>query len=302
MRVVIAGGSGLIGRALVSSLAADGIEVIILSRNSAGVAGLPPAASAVAWDGRTAGAWAARLDGAAAVVNLAGENLAAGRWTEARKKSIISSRVDPGIALVEAIKAATAKPDVLIQSSGIGHYGSPGDEVINEDSPAGAGFQTAVTTAWEASTAPVEAMGVRRVVVRTGPVLSMDGGALPRMMLPFRFFAGGRIGNGKQWFSWIHIADAVASIRFLIDRKDAAGVVNLVAPAPVTNAEFARSLGRAMSRPSLIPAPAFAMRLLFGEMAEVLLEGQRAVPQRLIALGYRFRFPDIDGALRDVIH
>lgn len=301
MQVVIAGGSGLIGRALTAGLAQDGVKTFVLTRQANGLAGLPAGASAVTWDGQTAGAWGQHIDGDCAIVNLAGENLAAGRWTEERKRRIIDSRVQPGLALVKAIEAAAVKPEVLIQASGITHYGAHGDEVISEDAVPGSGFQTSVTTAWEASTAAVETMGVRRVVVRTGPVLSTQGGALPRLMLPFRLFAGGRIGSGRQWFSWLHIADAVAAIRFLIDHDRAAGVFNLVAPNPVTNAEFAAALGRAMSRPALLPVPAFAMTLLFGEMASVLLEGLRASPNHLNGMGYRFRFPDVEPALRDLL-
>jgi uncharacterized protein (TIGR01777 family) len=302
MRIIITGGSGLIGRALAASLAADGHEVILLSRTPERATGLPVGVRAAGWNGRTAAGWSSLADGAEAIVNLAGESIAAGRWTPERKRRIRDSRLDAGRAVVEAVQAASNRPRVVIQASAVGYYGPHGDEEITEQTPPGNDFLAqAVVVEWEASTAPVEALGVRRAIIRTGVVLSEDGGALPRLMLPFKFFAGGRLGSGRQWFPWIHIADEVRAIRFLIDSQAASGPFNLSAPNPLTNAEFSRILGRVLGRPTLVPTPAPALRLLFGEMATVLLDGQRALPGRLLDLGFTFRFPEAEAALRDLL-
>ena len=301
MRTIITGGSGLIGRALAVELAAAEHEVIILSRAPGRVSGLPAGARAVGWDGRSAEGWQDLADGAAAIVNLAGESIAAGRWTAARKRRIAESRRQAGAAVVQAVAGAATKPQVLIQASAVGYYGPRGDETITEDAAAGADFLAQVCVPWEASTEPVERLGVRRVVIRTGIVLSRDGGALPRMMLPFRLFAGGPLGSGRQGFPWIHNADEVSAIRWLIEREDASGPFNLAAPETLTNAEFSRVLGRVMRRPSFMPTPGFALRLVLGELATLLLDGQRQVPRRLLDLGFTFRFPTAEAALRDLL-
>jgi hypothetical protein len=301
MRVIITGGTGLIGRPLAASLARDGHEVILLSRNPAATTGIPQGAQVVAWDGRSAKGWGHLADGAGAIVNLAGASLAEGRWTADRKAEIVDSRVNAGQAVVEAITAARAKPAVLIQSSAVGYYGPRGTEIIAEDAPPGQDFAAQVCVRWEDSTRAVEALGVRRAIIRTGIVLSAEGGALPRMLLPYRFFAGGKIGSGTQGFPWIHMDDEVGAIRFLVDTAAANGPFNLTAPNPPTNAEFTQAVGKAMGRPAAIPAPSFAMKAAFGEMSTVLLEGQRAAPKKLLALGYKFRFTDPVAALRDVL-
>lgn len=301
MRVIITGGTGLIGRALAADLAQEGHEVIVLSRNPERAPHMPAGVQAQRWDGRTGEGWAHLADGADVIVNLAGENLAAGRWTAERKQRIRESRLNAGRAVVEAVRAAAQKPRVLIQASAVGYYGPRGDEEIPEDSTPGSDFLAETSVAWEASTAAVEQWGVRRPVIRTGVVLSTHGGALPRMLPPFRLGVGGPLGSGKQWFPWIHIADEVGAIRFLIETEEATGPYNLTAPGPVTNAGFARALGRVLRRPAFMPVPAFVLRLLFGEMATVLLDGQRAVPRRLLEAGYRFRFTDIEDALRDLL-
>lgn len=300
MRVVVTGGSGLIGGHLTRSLAADGHEVVVLSRSPEKVAGLPPGARAEGWDGRTARGWG-HLAAGAALVHLAGEGIASGRWTEARKRRILSSRVDSSRAVVEAVASAGERPLAFLQASAVGYYGPHGDEELGEDGPAGSGFLAEVCRAWEAASAPVEELGVRRPVLRTGVVLAREGGALPKMALPFRLFAGGPVGSGRQWLPWIHVADEVGAIRFLLDHPTATGPFNLTAPNPETNRRFARALGRALGRPSLLPTPAFALRLAFGEMAEALLTGQRALPRRLEGLGYLFRFPTAEAALSDLL-
>jgi uncharacterized protein (TIGR01777 family) len=306
MHVIITGGTGLLGRALAEDLANAGYEVILLSRQPEKATALPPGVRAERWDGRTANGWGRLAGGAEAIVNLAGENLAGEgffprRWTPERKEMIVQSRLNAGAAVVEAVEAAAVKPRVVIQSSGIGAYGPRRDEELSEEAPIGSDFLAALAVKWEASTAGVEALGVRRAVIRTGAVLSTAGGALTRMLLPFRLFAGGWFGNGRQWFSWIHLADEVAAIRFLIENPKASGVFNLTAPQSLTSREFGRSIGRVMGRPAFLPIPGIAVRLAFGEVATVVLDGQRVLPRRLLDLGFRFRFPDADSALRDLL-
>jgi hypothetical protein len=306
MRIIITGGTGLIGRALTRELASAGYEVVLLSRQPEKATALPPGVRAERWDGRTANGWGKLADGAEAIVNLAGENLAGdgffpSRWTPARKEKIVRSRLNAGAAVVEAVEAAAVKPRVVIQSSGIGAYGPCQDEELSEESSIGNDFLAKLAVQWEASTAGVEPFGVRRAVIRTGAVLSTEGGALARMVLPFRLFAGGWFGSGRQWLSWIHLADQAAATRFLIENPKASGVFNLSAPQPLTSRDFGRAIGRVMGRPAFLPVPSFAMRLAFGEVATVVLDGQRVLPARLLQLGFRFRFPDADSALRDLL-
>jgi len=310
MRVIITGGTGLIGRALTASLAADGHEVILLSRAPDKAAGLPKGARAEKWDGRTAAGWGTSADGADAIVNLAGESiggenmsaLIAKRWTPERKKLILESRVNAGKAVMQAIQQASRKPRVLIQASAVGYYGLPGDKEITEDSPAGQDALAKLCLEWEATTAEAEKMGVRRAVIRTGGVvMSTRGGALPFMLLPFKLFVGGPLGSGQQWFSWIHIDDEVRAIRFLIENPQAEGAFNLCAPQPLRNAELSRVIGKALRRPAWMPAPAFAMKLLLGEKSIIVLDGQRQLPKRLLELGFAFRFPTAEEALRDLM-
>lgn len=301
MRVIITGGTGLIGRALAAELVAAGREVVVLSRDPEHHPGLPPGVRAVRWDASTADSWAPLVEGAEAIVNLAGENLSSGRWTAERKRLIRDSRVNAGRAVVQAVEQATHRPRVLIQASAVGYYGPHGDEEVTEETPPGRDFLARVCVDWEASTALVEPLGVRRAIIRSAVVLSLRGGALPRMVLPFRLFVGGPLGSGRQQFSWIHIADEVAAIRFLIESEDARGPFNLSAPHPLTNTQFSRALGRVLGRPALVRTPAFVLRLLFGELGSVLLEGQRAVPRRLVELGFAFRFPEAEEALRNLV-
>lgn len=300
-RIIITGGTGLIGQTLATDLVQDGHEVIVLSRSPNREHGLPQGVQVAGWDAHTAEGWGHLADGAAAIVNLAGESLAAGRWTDERKRRILESRVNTGQAVVEAVRAAAQKPGVVIQASAVGYYGPRGDEIVTEETVPGSDFLAGVCKEWEASTAEVEAMGVRRATIRTGLVLSREGGALPRILLPFRLFAGGPLGSGGQWWSWIHVADEVGAIRFLMETEAAGGPFNLTAPNPVTNAEFARILGKVVGRPAVMPAPAFALKLVFGEMATVLLDGQRVVPKRLQEMGYQFLFTQLEQTLRELL-
>jgi len=306
MRVIITGGTGLIGGALAESLAKDGHEVIVLSRNPASHT-LPSGVRAEKWDGKTAVSWGHLADGADAIVNLAGENLAGSglfptRWTDERKRKIIQSRLDAGQAVVEAVTAAAQKPGVVIQSSGTDYYPDLGDKIITEATPPGRdSFLADVTIDWEASTEPVIAQGVRQVVIRSGAVFSPKGGAFRTLVFPFKFFVGGPLGNGRQWLSWIHLEDEVRAIRFLLEQETAVGAFNLCAPEPIPNRALAKAIGKVMKRPSFIPVPAFALRLLFGEVADVVLNGRRVMPKRLLDLGFAFHYPDAETAVRDLL-
>ncbi|MCC7417131.1 MAG: TIGR01777 family oxidoreductase [Acidobacteria bacterium] len=297
MRIVIAGGTGFLGRALAAALAADRHELVILTRRP----GTPRAGVArfVSWkpDGGT-GSFARAIDGASAVVNLAGESIAGRRWSPARKRRILESRRDATRSRAAAIAAAGQPPAVFLSASAVGYYGPHGDERLDETAPAGSDFLAEVCVQWEAEAHRVASARTRVVCLRTGLVLARDGGALPRMLLPFRLFAGGRIGDGRQYWPWIHRDDWVGLVRYALERPAIAGAINLTAPDPVVNAEFARALGRALRRPALLPAPAFALRLMLGEMAEaLLLSGQRAVPVKAQREGYRFAYERVDEAL-----
>jgi uncharacterized protein len=301
MRVIITGGSGLIGRELTATLSYAGHEVILLSRFPNRVQDLPLKARAVQWDGHSPEGWGELVNGAGAIVNLAGANIAGQRWSAQRKQVLRDSRVEAGQAVVEAVRAAINKPPVVVQASAVGYYGARGTEEVTETTPGGSGFLPELCKDWEASTAPVEELGVRRAIARTGVVLSPEGGALPRMMAPFRFFAGGPIGDGRQWFPWIHFTDEVNALKYLIENESASGVYNLCAPTPVTNAEFSRTLGKRMHRPCWLAVPGFGLRLLYGEMADVLLKGQKQMPRRLQRSSFRFIYTAVDAALKDII-
>ena len=307
-RTIITGGSGVIGRRLSTELMAAGHEVIVLSRNPSPqktVAGV----QAVTWDARTAAGWGHLADGAFAIINLAGESISGnntlplpGTWSVERKKRIKESRRHAGEAVVAAVAAATVKPQVVVQMSGIDYYPS-GDQVMTEESPRGRQFLAdVVADYWEPATAPVEALGVRRVVTRMAPLLHRETGPLPASLLQFKLFAGGRLGSGRQWLSWIHLEDTVRALRFLAECETAAGVYNLAAPNPVTNAEFTRVLGRIMHRPALLPVPKFALKLALGELSALVLDGRPVSVAKLQALGFTFRFPTLEAALRDILH
>ncbi len=302
-RILIAGGTGLVGRALARRLATSGREIVLLSRSAEGAGrllDLPSGCRVATWDGRTANGWGELASGAAAIVNLAGESIAGGRWTAARKARILSSRQQATAAVVAAIAQAPTPPRMLLQASAVGYYGDRADERLAEDAAAGGGFLGETACAWEAASAPAERHGVRRVVARTGVVLAREGGAFPKMALPFRLGAGAILGSGRQWMPWIHLADEIAALEFLIGNEAVRGAVNLAAPAPVPQAEFARELARTLHRPLLARAPAWTLRAALGEMADLVLASQRVVPQRLLEAGFRFRFPELPAALADL--
>jgi len=301
MKVIISGGAGILGNALGMDLIQDGHDVIVLSRNPERVKDAPAGMQLVKWDGRTTQGWGSLVDGADAIVNLAGENLSAGRWTPSRKQRILESRVNAGKAIAQAIEAAENKPGVVIQSSAVGYYGIRKAEGLTEEAPPGDDFLAQVCQVWEASTQPVEALGVRRCVVRSAVFLTPKAGVLPRFLLPFKFFVGGPLGSGKQWLPWIHLQDAVRAVRFMVENEACSGAYNLIAPQQVSNRQFIKALGRVMHRPSIIPVPAFALRLLFGEMSVMVLEGQNLSAERLLQSGFAFRFPKIEPALSDLL-
>jgi len=299
VRVLIVGGSGLIGSALAESLVRDSHEAVVLSRSPA-KQHLSRGVRAVAWDGRTLGAWVEELSRVEGVVNLAGESIF-GRWTAAKKARIRASRVETSRLVAEAFAAVKRRPLVLVQGSAVGFYGDTGETVIDESAAPGSDFLASVSREWEAASAAVEALGVRRPILRTGIVFSRGGGALKPLALGFKAFVGGRLGDGRQWMPWIHEADEVGAIRFLLESPAATGPFNLVAPEAVRNADVARAIGKALRRPSWLPAPKLGVRLLLGELGDTMLAGQHAVPARLQSLGFRFRFPTLDAALADLL-
>lgn len=297
LRVFVTGATGLIGRALVHSLVADGHEVVALSRSTA-PPGLPAGTRVLEGDPSVPGAWQEELSRCDACVNLAGEPVAGGRWTDERRKRIRDSRVLATRNVASAL--AAGGPRVLVNGSAIGFYGPRGDEVVDETFPAGNDFLGHVAQEWEEAARPA-AKRARVVLVRTGIVLSAKGGALPKLVLPFKMLAGGPIGDGGFWQSWIHVADQVGILRLALEDPRAQGPMNATAPDPVRNRDLARALGRVLRRPSLLVAPAFAVRAVLGEMAEVVLASQRVVPRQALALGYRFRWPSLEPALRDLL-
>lgn len=291
MKVVLAGGSGFLGSALSAALAARGDEVLILARRSH-----------VQWnpDG-TAGPWSRVIDGAGAVINLAGEPIAGRRWSAERKRRILESRVRATRSLAAAIHAAARPPRVFLSASGVGYY-PDAEEAVDETAAPGGGFLARVCVAWETEAREAASDRTRVVLLRTGVVLHRNGGALEKLILPFKLGAGGPIGSGRQWWAWIHRDDWVRMVLWAIDRDEVEGPLNVCAPEPARNADIMRALARALHRPALIPTPAFALRLAFGEMAdEMLLASQRAVPRVAGLHGFDWTFRDLDAAMRDAV-
>ena len=304
---MIAGGSGFLGRPLTAALLGDGHDVVVLTRTATGSAPartqLRSGARAVTWtpDGDV-GPWAAEIAGAGAIVNLTGESIAGKRWTAAQKQRILDSRVQATRSLVGAVRSAASRPPVFVSGSAVGYYGPLGDETATEDTRAGSDFLANVCERWEQEAMRAAGDRTRVVCIRTGIVLARDGGALPQMLPPFWFGAGGPVGSGRQYWPWIHRDDWIALVRWAVASPAATGPLNCTAPNPVTNGEFARALGRAMHRPAFLPAPAFALRLMLGEMADaLLLSGQRAVPRRAERGGFTFTYARVDDALQAIL-
>jgi len=307
MKVVIAGGSGFLGNALAWAWAEESHDVRVLTRSlPAGQAQHEsgtgkPGITRIGWtaDGH-AGALPRELDGASALINLAGESINGGRWSAARKQALRDSRILATKSLVTALGEAADPPRAFVSGSGIGYYGNRGAETLTEEASPGDDFLAHLCVEWEAEAQRAASDARRVVLLRTGLVLEKSGGLLPQMMRPFRFFAGGKIGSGRQYMPWVHRLDWIEMVRWIVDTPAVNGPVNVSAPHPVTNAEFARALGRAMHRPALLPAPGFAVRIVLGEMADAALGGQRALPGKPLAHGYHFRYPEIDIAFRGI--
>lgn len=297
MRILISGATGLVGRAASQALTEAGHIIVPLVRS-----GGSTRPDAISWDPAGGQLDGAALEGIDGVIHLAGESIAAGRWTPARKARIRDSRILGTTLLSETLATLSRRPAFLISASAIGYYGNRGDEELGEDARAGGGFLAEVCREWEGATRPAADAGIRVVNLRIGMVLSRDGGALDKMLPPFRLGLGGPLGDGAMWTSWIHLHDLVEAIRFCVDTPDLSGPVNALAPNPVRNRDFTRALGHALGRPAVLPAPAFALRLALGEMAdELLLASTRALPVRLEEAGFRFTFPEIGPALENLL-
>src|SRR3989440_868445 len=310
MKILVTGSSGLVGTALVSALARGGHTLCRLVRPQSAGGEAAKEGFVVSWNPASGELGGAGV-GADAVVNLAGASIADGRWTAGRKALLRSSRVDTTGALVNALARMNARPSVLVSASAIGIYGDRSDETLTEESKPGADFLAGLAREWEAEALKAEALGIRTVLARFGIVLAREGGALPKMLLPFKFGAGGRLGSGKHWMSWVTLEDVVGILRFAIENASVRvagnvapvrGAINIVSPQPLQNAEFTKVLAKAVHRPALFPAPAFALRLALGEMADaLLLSSQRVAPQALEKLGYRFLHPDLNSALSAIL-
>ena len=297
MNILITGAGGMIGGALRAALSERGDRVIRLVRDKALAGG-----DAVFWNPESGEIDADRLAGVEAVIHLAGENIAAGRWTSARKSRIMESRRKGTSLLAETVAGMIGKPGVFISASAVGRYGDRGDEILTEESPAGCGFLAEVCQEWEQSAQAAGAAGVRVATLRFGVVLDSRGGALKKMLPPFRMGLGGPIAGGRQWLSWIALEDAVAAVVHVMERPELSGALNVVSPNPATNAEFTRALARTLRRPAICPIPGFAVKALFGEMGEAtVLASCRAEPRRLAESGFHFRYPDLEGALAHAV-
>ena len=299
MRVIVTGGTGFIGPKLCERLVAKGHDVVALTRDASRSRDhVHPKVRVASW--AEGAAWEGFLDGAGALVNLAGETIAQ-RWTPSAKDRIAKSRLGAAARLRGAVEKAGKKPEVLVNASAVGFYGPRGDDVLDDSAPAGGDFLARLCADWEGAAHSFEPLGMRVAMLRTGVVLGAGGGALAKMLPPFKAFVGGPLGSGAQWMSWIHQADLVEMYLWAIENPAVSGPLNATAPNPVTMRDFATALGRALHRPSFVPAPAAAIRLALGEMATVVLDGQRVVPKKALDLGFRFRFTDVLATLRDVV-
>lgn len=295
MKVLIAGGSGFLGTALINSLKHDNHQVITLTRRT------PQNSDQTQWDGKTIDGWGYLVNEMDAIIHLTGFGLEHWPWTIKQKQKFIDSRVIPGLALASAIQNASRPPRVFLQSSGINRYGLRGEGMADESTPPGEGFLAQMTIPWEAVTEPIEALGVRRVIIRNAVVLARRGGLFPLMALPTRLFFGGRFGSGKQAVPWIHLSDHISAVRFLLANEKAQGAYNLVSLAPTSNAEFMRTLAKVLHRPYWFHVPAFLLKLILGEMSDLLTKGRYSQPKRLIELGFQFRFGNLETAMEDLL-
>ncbi|PYS73844.1 MAG: TIGR01777 family protein [Acidobacteria bacterium] len=295
MKIAIAGASGLVGSALIPILQSDGNQITRLVRSS-------PKAGEIEWHPNQDEVSTQSLQGFDVIINLAGENIAGGRWTDEQKRKIRDSRVNGTHLLSEAIAKMSSKPQAFICASATGIYGDRDDEVLNEQSESGGGFLAGVCREWEKATEPANKAGVRVVNLRFGPILARDGGMLSKLLTPFKMGMGGKVGSGKQHISWIALDDAVSAIKLAIDRQTIHGPLNVVSPNPVTNEEFTKTLGHVLNRPTALAMPAFAARLAFGEMAdEMLLASQKVMPKKLTSAGFQFQYPQLEAAMRKYV-
>lgn len=327
-RVIVTGATGLIGKKVCAKLEARGYRVVVFSRNPESARRkMRHGSEFVAWTAAEDGPWTAAIDGAHGVVHLAGANNFAQRWTKAYKQEIRDSRVIGTRGIVNAMRKANIKPKVFVCGTAIGYYGPRDATELDETASPGNDFLAEVVQEWEAEASKAEQLGIRTVLVRTGVVigsakrglglpinlrgaslkrpglvLDFENGALPLMALPFRLFAGGPIGSGDQWFPWIHLEDEVNLIMLALENEQVRGPLNATAPAPVTNKEFSKALGNVMNRPSWLPVPAFALKIMLGEIADMLTKGQRVVPRKAQELGYQFKYPTVDAALRNLFN
>ena len=302
MRIMVTGGTGFIGRPLCAALSQEGHRVTLLTRRKEEAQrSCGSTVTAVEWNGREAGAWKHCLEDADAVINLAGAPIVDGRWTDAYKRLLMESRVLTTRLLVEALSRCSSKPRTLISASGIGYYGASDDRVLDEGAARGQGFLADLCLAWEAEARRAAELGLRVVLLRTGMVLEEDGGALPKMLLPFRFFAGGPIMPGTQWVSWIHRHDHIGLIQWLLKTPSVSGPVNAVAPEVVTMNQFCQALGQVLHRPSWLPVPGFALQLALGELGKLMTTGQRVTPAKALSGGYIFHYPTLEPALRAIL-
>lgn len=303
MKILLSGCTGFIGGRLTKELALEGHDLVSLTRRK-DHSGFFPAKNVryVTWDGRDAGPLLSLVDGADAVINLAGESIANGRWNETRKKSLVSSRVGPTAAIVGAIAKAASKPRVLVNASAVGYYGNVDEGDVPEGRPAGEGFLASLCAEWESAANKAGTLGVRVVALRIGFVVGGKGSALGKMALPFRMFVGGPIGTGKQWLPWVHVSDVTGVARYALTAEQLRGPVNVVAPQQARMREFCAALGAALGRPSWAPVPGFVVRLLLGELADMVLGGQKVVPSALLKAGYGFRYPELPNALDDALN
>ena len=295
MNILIAGGSGFLGRALTKHLTQVHHSVFILTRQT------PKSSNQIQWDTRTGDGWAQRLDEMDAVIHVTGYGLEHWPWTQRQKQRFIDSRIIPGLALAAAFEKATRRPGIFIQTSGINRYGLRGDGIANESTPPAEDFLAQLTVQWEDATKSIEALGVRRIITRNAVILAKRGGLFPLMALSARLFFGGRFGDGKQSMPWLHIEDYVSAIRFLLENENTRGAYNLIAPQLTSNAEFMRVIAKVLHRPYWFHTPKALLQLTLGEMNVLLTEGRYAEPKRLLELGYRFKFGQLEEALKDLL-
>jgi uncharacterized protein len=300
MKIIIAGGTGNVGIELTKNLIAKGHDVWILTRGSK-KRNIQTQAHLIRWDAMTSKNWGHHVEDTDAIVNLAGETIEAWHWTAKKKKSIVESRIQTGSAIVEAVRNSVHKPKVLLQASGADYYPSDLNGEFSVSSPPGTGFMGYAAVLWEQSTQQVEDMGVRRIVMRCAQVMSPRGGSLAKLILPFKFFVGGSLGSGEQWWTWIHIKDVAAAMVFLIENKNVSGTLNLCAPQPIKMKQFGKILAKVLNRPYWFPVPEFALKLILGEMSALVLGSRRIYPDLLQNSGFKFEYPELQQALNSLL-